>query len=113
MKYLALALPLAFAACTKPVPPSDVYALASALTAAEHAAMGYLSLPVCPQATAICSDPAIRNKIKLADQTAYQSVKAAEAGAAAGDSVAVTTAMAAVSGLVAAIPAIQVPAAQK
>lgn len=94
-------------ACTKPVPPQDVYALAASLTAADRAALGYLTLPVCGSpgvTTKICADPSIKAKIKAGAASAYAAVQAAEAGAQSGNSELMTAAGAAIAGYLALIP---------
>lgn len=73
---------LALAACSTTTVQTDSAAAAVALTTAERLALVYMSLPQCgaPGATAVCSDPAVKAKIKAADNTAYAAVKSAEAG---------------------------------
>ena len=60
---------------------NDIIAAEVALTAAEKAATIYARLPRCP-GPAVCSDQATVDKIKAADNTAYNAVKAAEANPA-------------------------------
>src|SRR5574337_1284674 len=72
------------AACTSGQPQQTAAALASGLTVAERTAVGYASLPRCPQGAPVCSDPAIVQKIRDADNGAYTEVKKFEAAAAAG-----------------------------
>lgn len=77
---IAVAFFVSLSACN-PQASSDVAAAAVALTAAEKLALSYTSLPRCPAATA-CSDEATVTKIKAADNTAYDAIKAAEANPA-------------------------------
>lgn len=92
---------LALAACTTPAVQTDAAAAEVALTTAERLALAYTTLPQCGAAgaTAICSDPAIKAKIKAADNTAYTAVKAAETGGTT-----VAAAVAAIAALQAVIP---------
>jgi hypothetical protein len=97
MQYLIspvlLALVLGTAACTPQQQQSSLPSIEVALAVAETAANGYKNLPPC--GVAPCCDPAIVAKMKAADNVAYDAVKAAQKSAAAGSSVDVTAAMAA------------------
>lgn len=84
-------------ACTAGQPQQTIAALESGLTVAERAAIGYVSLPRCPQSAPVCSDPAIVSKIKDADNTAYLTVKNAQAALASGGSPNIAAATAALS----------------
>ena len=86
MKLPILALAL-LAGCASKNTVGPVYALASALTAADTAALGYVTLPPCGGVRlAVCSDPGTKIAIKAASLRAYHAVKAAEATAASGGS---------------------------
>lgn len=80
------------AACSTMSQPSDVAAAEVALTTAERAALVYTTLP--------SADPAVKAKIKAADNVAYKAVKAAEGGMGTAAS-----AIAAISSLSSIIPA--------
>lgn len=74
---------LALPACaTGPDPgqQAKVDAAVLGLSTAERLAAIYTKLPSCtaPKPVMLCSDPAIKQKIKDADQVAYNAVKAAE-----------------------------------
>ena len=82
---------------------TTVYAAATALTAADDAAIQYVTLPLCgpTHPAPLCSDAATTTKIKAYAQQAHDAVKAAEAG---GDSASLAAANAAISLLVNATP---------
>lgn len=104
MKYAILAA-LSLAACTPPQNTAAVYALASSLTAADIAALAYMERPACgPRAPPVCSDPALKPRIKQAAMSAYVAVKSAEASAAAGGSTGLIAAQSAVATYLAVIP---------
>lgn len=73
-----------------------------ALTAAETAALAYVTQPACvgAPASATCPSPAVMAQIKAADTVAYTAVKGAENG-----TVTVAQAMSAVNSLTALLPA--------
>jgi len=98
-KWLSIGLLLLLGACSTPNQKASVGALESSLTAADILALQYTSRPVCPTGAPICADPAIKLQIKAAAQTAYDSVKAAEADAAAGKTVDFTASTAAMTAL--------------
>lgn len=81
---------------------TDIAAIELALTAAEKAALLYVTRPQCPKAAPLCSDKATVDQIKQADSTAYAAVKAARAS---GGSASAATASAAIAALVSMIPA--------
>jgi len=101
---LALALPLALAACgssTQSAVATAQTTLAGvevALTAAERAALAYAGLPRCPSVV-LCSQQATVDAIKAADQKAYAALKAAKTDVAL-----VSEAQAALAVLVALVP---------
>lgn len=103
-RFLPIVAMAALTACSSATKSSDAYALASALTAADRVALGYMTLPTCTGATPVCSDPAVKQKIKVQAQIAYDAVKQAEAG----DSAAVVAARTAINVLVATIPSVKV-----
>lgn len=100
---LAISALVLLAACsttpgTPPAPSNGVAALEIALTAADQAALAYVTLPACPSSTkALCSDAATVSQIKTASATAYSAVKAVQAGTA--DTVAAQAAIAALAAL--------------
>lgn len=81
---------------------TDIAAIELALTAAEKAALLYVTRPQCPKGAPICSEKATVDQVKQADNTAYAAVKAARAS---GDSAKAATASAAIAALVSFIPA--------
>lgn len=99
-----LAVPIELVACGSQQTAANVAALESGLTAAETAALGYTSLPRCPQATAVCSDQSKVDQIKSADRVAYNAVKAAEKEQQAGGTPSLDGATAAIAALEALIP---------
>ena len=94
---LAATALLALAACSTSSQQSTIAALESALTAADDAALGYLTLPVCPTGAPACGDPAIRVRIKASAKAAFDAVTAAEAAAKGGATVDLTAATAALA----------------
>ena len=74
---IPLAALLAVGGCANPGVKAKVDAAVVALTTAERVALIYTGLPRCP-APSPCSDPATVQRIKDADNQAYQAVKAAE-----------------------------------
>lgn len=94
---------VALVGCTSTSPQSQmatILALESGLTAADEVALAYFALPPCSAASgAICSAPDIKAKIKVAAQTAHDTIKAAEKQAAAGASVDLTASNAAMTAL--------------
>ncbi len=111
MKRILLLLALLPIGCSQPNQESSVAALESGLTAADILALQYTSLPVCPTGAPVCADPTIKNSIKTAAQTAYTTIKQAEASAASGQSVDLTAATAALAALQALVQANLVTAA--
>lgn len=99
MNRSVFALPLLLAACsgTNGAAQAEV-----ALTAAETAALAYVTQPACvgARSSATCPSPATVAAIKAADTVAYTAVKGAEAG-----TVTVAQANAAVAALAALLPA--------
>ena len=80
-----------------------VPALQVALTAADHAAIAYVTLPQCPQPNnMLCSEKTTNAKIKVAAQAAYIAVTAADRGTGTA-----SAAQAAIEILVAATPVLQ------
>lgn len=78
-----------------------------ALTAAEKAAINYIKLPLCtPTNRPICSEKDISDKIKQADQAAYDAFKAWQKNPNSTTEAAVTSALAALS---AAVPSLVGP----
>lgn len=65
-----------------PVVGNSVAAAEIALTNAERLALKYTSLPRCPAATVICSDPATVQRIKEYDNKAYAAVVSARSNEA-------------------------------
>jgi hypothetical protein len=82
---------------------TTVYAAATALTAADDAAIQCVTLPLCgpTHPAPLCSEAAISAQIKGFAQKAHDAVKAAETG---GDSASLAAANAAISVLVGATP---------
>lgn len=80
-----------------------------ALTAAEREALIYTSLPPCtaPQTNPVCADPAIKARIKAADNTAYNAVMAARQNAGT-----IAAAVSAIEALQSLIPASAAASAQ-
>lgn len=97
MKRLALCAALLLAGCG--VSQESIYAAKTALTAAEHAATNYITLPLCPQPSGICSEKAISDKIKAADQVAYGAVQSLSSG-----KISLTQATDAINGVIALVP---------
>jgi hypothetical protein len=105
-------LPLLLGGCPSSstvTPATSVASAETALTAADQLALVYVTLPQCPTTGGTdgvtCSRAATVTKVKGAAQTAYTAVKAAEATAAAGGSVDMTLATAAIAALTASVPA--------
>lgn len=87
MKNLLLGLPLLLLmACSSVTPPSKdsdtpdliVYRTQGYYNAAVALETAYDKLPTCPVAKPICSDPAIKKKIRKIDDAAYASIKEAQ-----------------------------------
>ncbi len=95
-----------------PTPLATVLSLESGLTAAEHAALVYTSLPPCSgSAATLCAAPATVTAIKAADNKAYAAVTTAQTavdadpqGAQTATQAAVNDATAALAALKAAVP---------
>lgn len=105
--FLALCLGTSMlSSCTTGQPQQTTATLESGLTAAERAALGYTSLPRCPQSSGVCSDQATVTKIKAADTQAYNAIKAAEAVAVQGGNPDTTAAEASLSALVSLVSAL-------
>jgi len=88
---LSIGVAFALTACTAvgTNTQSSVAALEVGLTTTENAAIAYVRLPNCgtPNAAPVlCSDPAVVAKLKTADMTAYQAIKASEAAIVGGQS---------------------------
>jgi hypothetical protein len=104
--WIALGGLLALSGCASTAGPSQgVYAAAVALTAADTAALQYVTLPLCgPTHPAPCSNAAISAQIKAAAQQAHDMIKVAEL---AGDAATLAQANAAVGHLVEITPKVQ------
>lgn len=89
---LLAALPLAFAACASKSPVADVVAAEAALAASGRIVIACYAVPAC-------NTVAPKDKIKLAFDTAYDAVTAAQATADAGGSPSMTAASAALAAL--------------
>lgn len=68
---------LSLSACKSTTVANDVAAAEIALTGAEQVALVYTSRPRCGGTVTLCSDQVAVDKIKAADQKAYDAVKAA------------------------------------
>jgi hypothetical protein len=91
-----------------PTPLATVLSLESGLTAAEHAALVYTSLPACSAAgPALCAVPATVLAIKAADTKAYNLVTAAQTAVDADPKAAQTATQTAVSDATTALAALQ------
>ncbi len=76
---VALGVVVGLASCTTtPAVGNDIAAVEIALTAAERAALIYTSLPRCGGVATLCSSQATVDRVKAADQQAYQAMKAAQ-----------------------------------
>ena len=97
----AVALGL-LAACSNTATTTTVAAAEVGLTAAEATALHYVALPPCVSGgPPLCSTAAAIAKIKLADDAAYNAVKAAEGGTGTA-----AAAAAAIAALTTVIPAL-------
>ena|SRR5579872_2955364 len=102
MKPTILAAALFVAGCANQNTQTAVYAAATALTAADEAAIAYVTLPTCAAHPAPCASPSVVADIKAKATAARAAVKAAEK---AGDNPSLALANAAVAALTAAVPA--------
>ena len=93
---------LLLAACsaTAPTANQDIAAAEVALTASEQLALVYTSLPRCGGASVICSVQATVDRIKAADNTAYNAVVQARSNTSL-----INAALAAIASFRAVIPA--------
>lgn len=81
MACLGAAVLFTVSACASPAAQTGVAAAAIALTAADQAAVAYITLPACPSKNGtLCSDAVKVAQIKSAGALAFAAVKAAEAG---------------------------------
>lgn len=105
---LLVGIGLAVAACSPGQQATAIAATGTALTAADQAALKYVTLPLCPAGNTmmpdgtLCSQPAISAQIKLASAAAYAAYKAAEADPT---SATAATAAGALAALTALLPA--------
>lgn len=87
MRYLFLLIPLALlCACqSAPTTKTDIAALEVALTVADTAALGYLSLPACsaPATTVVCREPAVAAGVVQVSRAAYAALSTLKADTAA------------------------------
>lgn len=102
MKPIAGAALFLLAACSGQTTAQTVAQVEVALTAAEKAATIYVQLPLCSTTKSkVCSDAAVANKIKAADNVAFDAVQAARQS---NDSAKTAAAAAAVKALTDIIP---------
>lgn len=98
----AIALPLLVAcSTTAPVSPAQVAGLETSLTIADTLAIDYTTLPACPQASNVCSDPATKAAIKKYAAAAYTAVKTVQGSRLPAD---MAVAEAAIAALQTAVP---------
>jgi hypothetical protein len=116
VKKVFVLLALTAGACSGTTPttttvnPTTVAAVGEALTAADEAALAYVTLPLCVSGgSALCSEAAISAQIKKAAATAYAAYKAAESGSTPALLTAAETALANYSALVPAPAAPKTP----
>lgn len=98
MRYAVAFLALILTACQNGQTTTGVYTAAVALTAADRAAIQYVTLPLCgpTHPKPLCSEPAVSAEIKRAAQVAHDAVKKAEM---AGDNASLAAANAAIVAL--------------
>ena len=103
-------------ACSS-VPAATVASLETSLTAADRAALLYLTLPPCPappavKTTVVCSDATVKATIKVYEDKAYKAIKAVQASPGTGQAALLTIAEAALADYTNAIPAVPAPVGQ-
>ena len=82
-QVLVIVLSVMLAACgsTPTTPQQTIYQVTANYNAAAQIIIAYKALPPCPAATFLCSEANIVDKLKQADNVAYEALKAAEATA--------------------------------
>lgn len=97
MLFRLLAGAMLFAGCTPSQTGMAVYDARRSLLAADNTALAYLGQPPCGATVAVtCVDPAVKLRIKAAEQIAYDAVNQADAARTSGATGANTLAAAAV-----------------